>query len=569
MCEFDLVIRGGTVYDGTGDKSYSADIAIKGSVIAAIGEDIDGTGAEEIDAAGAIVTPGFIDIHTHYDGQATWANRMAPSSNHGVTTAVLGNCGVGFAPVKPEDHNVLIELMEGVEDIPGAALHEGLSWQWESFPDYLDYLEQRRFDIDVATQLPHAALRVYVMGERGADGEPATEQDIQQMRKLAQESMEAGALGFSTSRTINHRSSTGAHTPSLKAEIDELVGISLGLKDAGRGVLELISDFEDLDTEFKIVEAMAENSQRPLSLSLAQGLAQSNWRDLLTKIEEASDRGLEVRGQVAPRAIGVLLGMTTTLNPFLDTASYQTVVGLSLDDRVEALQDPALKLAILTELAQDDSDGLVRRMFKSFDRIWELDDKPDYEPTEDQSISARAAADQRDPAELFYELMLKEGGRNILYTPFANYQDLNLDCCREMILHEHTVMGLGDGGAHVGTICDASFPTHLLAHWGKNRKRGELIDMPTLIRKQTGACAEAMGLTDRGLIQLGKKADINIIDMEKLSLHRPFMVNDLPLGGSRVEQLSEGYIATIVSGEVTYRNGEATGALPGRLVRSA
>lgn len=569
MSEFDLVIRGGTVYDGTGDKSYSADIAIKGSVIAAIGEDIDGTGAEEIDAAGAIVTPGFIDIHTHYDGQATWANRMAPSSNHGVTTAVLGNCGVGFAPVKPEDHNVLIELMEGVEDIPGAALHEGLSWQWESFPDYLDYLEQRRFDIDVATQLPHAALRVYVMGERGADGEPATEQDIQQMRKLAQESMEAGALGFSTSRTINHRSSTGAHTPSLKADLDELVGISLGLKDAGRGVLELISDFEDLDTEFKIVEAMAENSQRPLSLSLAQGLAQSNWRDLLTKIEEASDRGLEVRGQVAPRAIGVLLGMTTTLNPFLDTASYQTVVGLSLDDRVEALQDPALKLAILTELAQDDSDGIVRRMFKSFDRIWELDDKPDYEPTEDQSISARAAADQRDPAELFYELMLKEGGRNILYTPFANYQDLNLDCCREMILHEHTVMGLGDGGAHVGTICDASFPTHLLAHWGKNRKRGELIDMPTLIRKQTGACAEAMGLTDRGLIQLGKKADINIIDMEKLSLHRPFMVNDLPLGGSRVEQLSEGYIATIVSGEVTYRNGEATGALPGRLVRSA
>jgi len=338
MSEFDLVIRGGTVYDGTGDKSYSADIAIKGSVIAAIGEDIDGTGAEEIDAAGAIVTPGFIDIHTHYDGQATWANRMAPSSNHGVTTAVLGNCGVGFAPVKPEDHNVLIELMEGVEDIPGAALHEGLSWQWESFPDYLDYLEQRRFDIDVATQLPHAALRVYVMGERGADGEPATEQDIQQMRKLAQESMEAGALGFSTSRTINHRSSTGAHTPSLKAEIDELVGIS------GRGVLELISDFEDLDTEFKIVEAMAENSQRPLSLSLAQGLAQSNWRDLLTKIEEAGERGLEVRGQVAPRAIGVLLGMTTTLNPFLDTASYQKIVGLSLDAKVEALQDSNLKL---------------------------------------------------------------------------------------------------------------------------------------------------------------------------------------------------------------------------------
>lgn len=568
MLEYDLVIRGGTIVDGSGADSYVGDVAVKDGLIAEIGK-VAAKGVEEIDASGVLVTPGFIDIHTHYDGQATWASRMSPSSHHGITTAVLGNCGVGFAPVRPEDRDLLIELMEGVEDIPGAALHEGLSWEWESFPDYLDFLEKREFDMDVATQLPHAALRVYVMGQRGADGEPATEEDIRQMRQLTKESMEAGALGFSSSRTINHRSSNGAHTPSLTAEMDEMVGIASGVKDAGRGVLEMISDFKDLEAEFSIVEAMARNSQRPMSLSLAQGLAESHWRDLLAKIEGAVDDGLEIRGQVAPRAIGVLLGLSTTLNPFLDTPSYRGLVNLSLKEKVVALADPELKAAILAELKQDDSTGVVRSMFKKFDRIWEMGEKPNYEPNPEDSIAARAEREGRDPDELFYDLMLQLDGRNILYTPFANYQDLNLDCCREMILHDNTVMGLGDGGAHVGTICDASFPTYLLSHWGKNRTRGPLIDLPTLVRKQTGACAEAVGLTDRGLIMLGKKADINVIDMDQLGLPAPTMVNDLPLGGARVEQLASGYIATIVSGEITYRNGEATGALPGRLVRSA
>lgn len=567
MSEYDLVIRGGSVYDGTGAEAYTADIAISAGVIVKVGE-VSGAAKEDIDAAGAIITPGFIDIHTHYDGQATWANRMAPSSYHGVTTAVLGNCGVGFAPVRAGDHNLLIELMEGVEDIPGAALHEGLCWEWESFPEYLDFLAQREFDMDVATQLPHGALRVYVMGQRGANGEPANAEDIQKMRELTRQSMEAGALGFSSSRTINHRSSNGTHTPSLKAEMDEMIGIALGIKDAGKGVLEMISDFADLDWEFSIVEAMAENSQRPLSISLAQGLSPHDWRDVLAKIEAAVERGLEVRGQVAPRAIGILLGLTTTLNPFLDTASYSKVANLPLAERVSALRQSDLKAAILDEINADDGADTGRQMFKNFDRIWEMGEVPDYEPLADQSIGQRAIGEGRDPAELFYDLMLKNQGSNILYTPFANYHDMNLDCCREMILNENTVMGLGDGGAHVGTICDASFSTYLLSHWGKNRTRGPLIDLPTLVRKQTGACAAAMGLADRGVIEVGKKADINVIDLDALALNTPIMVNDLPLGGARVEQFAKGYLATIVSGQVTYLNGEATGALPGRLVRS-
>jgi N-acyl-D-aspartate/D-glutamate deacylase len=567
MFEYDLVIRGGTIVDGSGADSYVGDIAVKDGIIAQLGE-VTAKGAEEIDAAGVLVTPGFIDIHTHYDGQATWASRMSPSSHHGVTTAVLGNCGVGFAPVRPEDRDLLIELMEGVEDIPGAALHEGLTWEWESFPDYLDFLEKREFDMDVATQLPHGALRVYVMGKRGSDGEPATEDDIRQMRQLTKESMEAGALGFSSSRTINHRSSNGSHTPSLTAEMDEMVGIALGVKDAGKGVIEMISDFKDLDAEFSIVEAMAKNSDRPMSISLAQGLSPNDWRDVMAHIEKAVDKGLEVRGQVAPRAIGVMLGLSTTLNPFMDTDSFASISTLSLSDKVVAMSDPDFKSRLLNEMRDKDGPEGVRRMFRNFDRIWEFGDIPDYEPLPENSIAARAEKAGRDPSEFFYDISLKDNGRKIMYTPFANYEDYNLDCCREMILNENTVMGLGDGGAHVGTICDASFSTYLLSHWGKNRTRGPLIDMPTLVRKQTGACAAAVGLTDRGVLEVGKKADINVIDMDNLIITTPVMVNDLPLGGARVEQLASGYSATIVSGKITYRNGEATGALPGRLVRS-
>jgi len=565
MANFDLVIRGGGVVDGTGAAARRADIAVTAGKIVAVG-DVSGKGRQEISADGAIVTPGFVDIHTHYDGQATWASRMSPSNHHGVTTVVMGNCGVGFAPVKRADHDLLIELMEGVEDIPGAALHEGLSWEWETFPQYLDYLSKRRFDMDIAAQLPHAALRVYVMGERGANREPATADDIAKMRVIACEAAAAGAIGFSTSRTLNHRSSKGAPTPSLTAEVDELVGISMGLKEAGHGVLELISDFGDLEDEFAIVEKMSAASGRPISISLAQGLSPNGWKKILGRIQSNVGAGRVMRGQVAPRPIGIVLGLTTTLNPLLMRPSYMAIAKLPLNERIAKLKDPAVKAKILAEEPAASFERM-KRLIGDFDRIWVMSDPPDYEPAPETAIGPRARAMGRAPLDLAYDLLLTNGGRQLFFTPFANYAEFNLDCCREMILSDDCVMGLGDGGAHVGTICDASFSTYLLAHWGRDRTRGERIDLGTLVKRQTRDTARAVNLLDRGVIAAGMKADLNVIDFANLRVRAPEMVKDLPAGGSRLEQRADGYLATIVNGEVTYRNGEATEALPGRLVR--
>ncbi len=565
MAEHDLVIRGGTVIDGTGAPERTADVAIRDGRIVEVGR-VSGRGRREMEVSGALVTPGFVDIHTHYDGQATWSSRMSPSSHHGITTVVMGNCGVGFAPVRPTDHDLLIELMEGVEDIPGAALHEGLAWEWETFPEYLDYLGQRRFDMDIGAQLPHAALRVYVMGQRGADREPATAEEIAEMRRLTAEAIRAGAMGFSSSRTLNHRSSRGAPTPSLTAAADELTGIALGLKDAGRGVLEMISDFDDLEHEFAMLRGMVEASGRPMSVSLAQGLSPHGWREVLQHIESASDAGLAMRGQVAPRPIGVLLGLTTTLNPFLTRPSYMEVASLPVAERVAALGDPARKARILAEAP---SPGF-QRLFKLMDggrKLWLLGDPPDYEPAPEQSLAARAGRDGQDTWSLAYDLMLENEGGNIFYTPFANYAEGNLDCCREMLLHKDTVPGLGDGGAHVGTICDASFVTTLLAHWGRDRSRGERIDLPTLVKRQARDTALAVDLHDRGMLAPGLKADVNVIDFASLRNRAPQIVRDLPAGGARLEQKADGFLATLVSGEVTYEGGEATEALPGRLIR--
>lgn len=565
MPDYDLVIRGGSVIDGTGAAARSADVALQDGIVAEVGR-VGGRGRREIDAAGALVTPGFVDIHTHYDGQATWSNRMAPSCYHGVTTVVMGNCGVGFAPVRPNDHDLLIELMEGVEDIPGAALHEGICWDWESFPDYLDYLGRRRYDMDIGAQLPHGALRVYVMGQRGADREPASADDIAQMRALTTQAIQAGAMGFSSSRTLNHRSSNGAPTPSLKAELDELMGIALGLKDAGRGVMEMISDFDDLSDEFGMLRAMAEASGRPMSISLAQGLSPNGWRKILGLIESASDSGLVMRGQVAPRPIGILLGLTTTLTPFTTRPSYMEVARLPLAERIEALRDPERKQRILAEEPSRGFGMLFRRM-DGARKLWLMSDPPDYEPAPEDSLAARAAAAGRDPWDLAYDLMLENGGKTLFYTPFANYADNNLDCCREMLLHKDTVPGLGDGGAHVGTICDASFVTTLLTHWGRDRSRGERIDLPTLIKRQTQDTATAVDLHDRGVLAPGMKGDVNVIDFDNLNNRAPEIVHDLPAGGARLEQKADGFIATVVSGEVTYERGEPTDALPGRLLR--
>ena len=565
MSQYDLVIRSGSVIDGTGQQPFTADVAIKNGKIAATGR-VSGHGDREVNADGALVTPGFVDIHTHYDGQATWSNRMSPSSHHGVTSVVMGNCGVGFAPVRPSDHDLLIELMEGVEDIPGVALSEGLSWEWESFPDYLDYLSKRQFDMDICAQLPHAAMRVYVMGQRGADREPATTEDIIEMRRLTEEAIRAGALGFTSSRTLNHRSSKGEPTPTLQAEHDELVGMANALHTIGYGVMEMISDFEDLDTEFELLKSMVGSAGRPMSISLAQGISDHGWRKILNKIEHANDAGYKMRGQVAPRPIGILLGLTTTLSPFTTRPSFTEVAHLPLDERVLAMADPGRKARILAE-PTGKGFGTMFRLMDEGRKIWLMTDPPNYEPNPEDSLNAQAVARGLDPWSYIYDVLLQNNGRSLLYTPFANYAQNNLDCCRDMILHKDTVMGLGDGGAHVGTICDASFITSLITHWGRDRVRGEKIDLPTLIKCQSRDTARAVDLTDRGTLEPGMKADVNIIDFENLSVRLPEIVNDLPAGGARLQQRADGYLMTIVNGEPTYIEGEETDSLPGRLVR--
>ncbi len=562
----DLILRGGKVIDGTGAPARSADIAITDGIISEIGR-VSGRCKQEIDADGALVIPGLVDIHTHYDGQATWANRMSPSCHHGVTTVIAGNCGVGFAPVREQDQQVLIELMEGVEDIPGAVMNEGLTWEWETFPQFLDYLEKRHFDMDIGVQLPHAPLRVYVMGQRGLNREPATADDIRRMQDLTCEAMQAGAIGFSSSRSINHRSSKGEHTPSLSAEVAEMAGIAGGIHRAGSGVIELISDFDDLEQEFDLFEAMVESGQCPLSFTLAQGIGGPNgWIRLLDRIEQANRRGLTIRGQVAPRAIGIMLGLTTTICPFSGRPTFRHLTKLPLAEKLARLRDPAIKAKILQEPTPEGFLGFVKRM-NGMRNVWALDRKPDYEQSPAASIGATAERLGRDPFEYAYDLMLQDEGLQMLYTPFANYAAGNLDCCREMMLHEHTLMGLGDGGAHVGTICDGSYPTFGLIHWGRDRSRGEKIDLPILVHNQTQANAAAVGLLDRGVLVVGKRADVNVIDFDNLNIERPVMVYDLPAGGGRLQQKTSGFIATLVRGDTTYSFGEATDALPGRLIR--
>jgi N-acyl-D-aspartate/D-glutamate deacylase len=566
--QFDLVIRNGQIADGKGGPLFQGDVAIQNGTIAEVGN-VAGSGREEIDAKGKIVTPGFVDIHTHYDGQATWDARLNPSSWHGVTTIVMGNCGVGFAPVRVADHGRLIELMEGVEDIPGAALHEGLKWSWESFGEYLDAVAQQKHDIDIGAQLPHGALRVYVMGDRGARLEAATADDIAEMRRISADAMRAGALGFSTSRTLNHKTATGDPTPSLRATEAELTGIAQGLADAGTGVIEMISDFNapDLQTEWSMIRRIVEASGRPLTLSLAQGHGSANgWRAILQLIENASRDGLPIKAQVAPRPIGVLLGLQGTINPFITHAAYREIHDKPLAEKVRIMRDPSFRARVLEESAERAKAHPLARGIMAFERMFPLGDPPNYEPPKETSIAAVAERTGRDPSEVAYDLLLEDEGRAFLFSPFANYAEYNLDHCGEMIAHGDCVMGLGDGGAHVGIISDASFVTYLLTHWGRDRAKGKF-DIGYLVKRQTSDTARAVGLHDRGVIARGMKGDINIIDLAKLAVKAPVMAYDLPAGGKRLLQGASGYEATIVSGEVIYRNGEPTGALPGKLIR--
>jgi N-acyl-D-aspartate/D-glutamate deacylase len=563
-----LVIRGGTVVDGTGNAPFEGDVAVAGNRIVAVDRHISARGTEEIDAKGKVVAPGFVDIHTHYDGQVTWANRITPSSLHGVSTVVMGNCGVGFAPCKPADHDLLIKLMEGVEDIPEVVLTAGLPWNWESFADYLSALDARSYDIDVAAQLPHAALRVYVMGERGANREPATEADSATMRQLAAQAMRDGALGFATSRTINHRASDGRHIPTLTAEEAELTSIALGLKDAGRGVLQIVSDLRDLDGEFAMLRRLVQLSGRPLSISLAQtDRSPHRWRKTLDLIERATGDGLPIKAQVCGRPVGLLLGLELSRNPFFTHPTYRKLAHLPLKERVAELRKPEVRAAILAEKPADDRDVLAR--IGNYDKIFLLGDPPDYEPSAESSLAGIARRTGRRPEEIAYDTLLERDGTGMLYVPFLNYSEGDLEVARQMLTHRDTVPGLGDGGAHCGIICDASFSTFMLTHWARDRKRGERLPLEWVVSAQARETAEAVGLRDRGVLKAGYKADINVIDFDRLNLRAPEVVYDLPTGGRRLTQHAVGYEAAIISGVVTQREGVNTGALPGRLVRGA
>ena len=562
---YDLVIRGATVVDGTGSAAQSADVGVKDGRIAAVGRIVQGTADRTIDADGAMVTPGFVDIHAHYDGQVAWDNRLTPSSWHGVTTTIMGNCGVGFAPVRGADHDALIELMEGVEDIPGTALHAGIPWGWETFGEYLDAID-RRFDIDVGAQVPHGAVRLYVMGKRGADREPATPNDILAMGQAVADGVRAGAFGFTTSRTRNHKTSRGEYTPSLNAEADELIGIASAMGTTGHGVLEVVSDFLDVDTEFATLRAMVEASGRPLSVSIAQSdrKPETTWR-LLELLEQANADGLAITGQVPARAIGIMLGLELTLHPFMHSPTMKKLGKLPLAERVQQLRNAENKARILSEQPRDDGGPLTVRRFEG---MFVLGDPPNYEPSPETGVAAIAARVERAADDLAYDLLLEDDGHALLYLPFLNYVGGNLDAARRLLSHEHTVVGLADGGAHVGTICDASFPTTMLTHWGRDRKRGDRLELAHIVERMTSAPARTVGLRDRGTLREGMRADINVIDFEHLNLRPPEIQYDLPAGGRRLVQRADGYLHTFVNGVETYANGQSTGDLPGRLMRS-
>jgi N-acyl-D-aspartate/D-glutamate deacylase len=557
----DLIIRGGTIVDGTGGTPYEGDIAISGGIITGIGR-VSGRGAEEIEAKGRLVTPGFIDLHTHYDAQVTWSSQVTPSSWNGVTTVLIGNCGVGFAPCLPERRKMLVELMEGVEDIPEVVLTEGLPWTWQSFPEFLDTLASRPYDLDVCAQVPHAALRVHVMGERGANREPATETDRQEMARLAAEGIRAGAIGFSTSRTLAHKTLDGRHIPTLRAEESELATIANAL---GGGWMQVISDFEDLDQEFGMLRRLALSSGRRMTISLLQREQRPEaWKTILGHIHESNAAGASIVGQVMARPVGVMLGFEISQNPFVGRPSWQAIAHLPFTEKLPHLHDPAFRARLV---AEQPADPTVRHRVNTWEKIFPLGERPDYEPAPESSIAAQAAREGRDPNEVAYDLLMQRGGRNILYRPIINYAAGDLEAVKTMMTDRHTIMGLGDGGAHVSIICDASAPTTMITHWTRDRTRGERLPIEWVIKRLSADNAAALGLSDRGTLAVGRKADLNVIDHGRLQAHAPEVRYDLPAGGRRLVQTTEGYEATIVSGQVVQREGTATGALPGRLVR--
>ena len=564
--DFDLIIKNGTLVDGSGSKSKLGNIAIKNGIIAAIGN-FSGKANEVIDATNLVVTPGFVDIHTHYDGQAIWDSQLKPSSIHGVTTVVMGNCGVGFAPCKPEDRVKLVELMEGVEDIPAPVMHEGLNWQWETFEEYIKALEKNKLDIDICALLPHAALRVYVMGERAIKHEVATKEDMQTMRKLAKEAVEAGAFGFSTSRTISHKSLKGEYTPTLRAHEDELTAIAMGLSDAGSGFMEIVSDWNEPDpeTEFEVLKRIVKKSGRPVVFSCTQRHDRPHfWEDLMSMARQAQKEGLPIRPVVTPRPIGLLLGLNGSQNPFSGTDTYKSISNLPLDRRVIEMRKDEIKNKILSEdPIKGSTFPLINRI--GYTQMYRFGSPPNYNPKPEESIEVMAKEKGVTAAELAYEILIENDGNNFIYAPLVNYADHTFGVCKKMLDDKNAIMGLGDGGAHVGFILDAGYPTWLISYWSVKKKA---YSMEETVRRLTSDTANAAGLNDRGLLKVGLKADINIIDWENVGSSDPFMTQDLPAGGKRLMQHTQGYVTTIVSGKVTYKNGEFTKERPGTVVKS-
>ena len=561
---YALVIRGGTVVDGSGGEPRDADVGIADGLVAAVGPNL-AAGDEEIDAHGKIVTPGFIDPHTHYDAQATWSSQITPSSWNGVTTAMMGNCGVGFAPCRPDQRDTLVEFMEGVEDIPGAVLDEGLPWTWQSFEQFMDALDARPYDLDIAAQVPHSPVRVFVMGQRGVEREPATAEDNAAMAELAAAGIRAGALGFSTSRTLNHKTLDGRPIPTLTAAEDELTAIGAAMGSVGAGWLQVISDFVDLDEEFAMLRRVVERCRRPLAITILQvDRAPDGWRRILDHIADANRDGLPIIGQTLTRATGVLLGFEISINPFSGRPSWEAIAHLPLAKKLETLRQPDFRARLFAEECANAS--LARRV-SSWDRLYPLGTPPNYEPSDEQSVAAIAERDGKTPEDVAYDYLLERDGKAMLYRPVSNYSEGSLDAVGEMLRHPNTLVSLGDGGAHVGMLCDASAFTYMLIHWVRDRATGKRMSLPWAVRRMTRDNALALGLQDRGLLQAGYKADLNVIDYDRLTLHCPEPVYDLPAGGRRLIQRAEGYVATVVSGAPVYRDGEATGALPGRLLR--